>query len=185
MAAYKRYLKLLYKQQNLSLCLEHACKLVEQYPRDIYAYEWICKIYCEQYDKADSTCLESLKEPIDTYAAQLAVLNAESSLALLINAIRHYQAEQYVAARELLYKAQAIQPNYGVMLKLLALTEMHMEAYGLALPLWQQLNDSNNVDYAICISYGDDLEKINEAVTVLKNAEVNDETVRALARYFE
>ncbi|XP_061389029.1 tetratricopeptide repeat protein 37 [Musca vetustissima] len=188
--AYKRYLKLLYKQQDLAKCLEYACKLVDLYPQDIYAYEWICKIYCENYDctEENNNCLESLQQNIEYYATKLGELNSESSLALLIQAIEKYSAEQYVAARDILYRVLVIQPNYSVAMKLLARCEMHLEAFGLAYPLWQQLNDKTNVDYAICVSYSCvDSEILNEAVDVLKALEEKEKTedaVRALARCY-
>ncbi|XP_013109877.2 tetratricopeptide repeat protein 37 [Stomoxys calcitrans] len=184
--AHKRYLKLLYKQQQLDICLANACKLVEFYPDDIYAYEWICKIYCENYDTGNSSLLENLAQPIEVYASKLSVLNPQSGLALLIQAIDKYRAEQYVAARDCLYKVLVIQPNYSVAMRLLACTEMQLEAYGLADALWQQLSDTTSVDYAICVSYGEDQEKLSAAVEILKAQEKSEDVVRGLARcYFK
>ncbi|XP_075166256.1 tetratricopeptide repeat protein 37 isoform X2 [Haematobia irritans] len=186
LSAYKRYLKLLYKQKSLSECLEYACKLVDFYPDDIYAYEWICKIYCENYDTENNSILEKLKQPIEVYASQLSVLNPQSGLVLLIQAIDKYKLEQYVAARDCLYKALAIQPNYSIAIHKLARTEMHLEAYGLADSLWQQLSDKTSMEYAICMSYGDDPEKLKVAVDILNALEKSEEVVRALARcYFK
>ncbi|XP_073812213.1 tetratricopeptide repeat protein 37 [Musca autumnalis] len=186
-SAYKRYLKLLYKRQELAKCLQHACKLVDLYPQDIYAYEWICKIYCENYDSTTTSgCLESLAQSIENYATKLAELNPQSSLAFLIQAIEKYNTEQYVAARDILYKVLVIQPNYSVAIKLLARCEMHLEAYGLAYGLWKQLSDNTNIDYAICVSHvAGDQEQLKEAVEVLKvPEEKSEDVVRALARCY-
>lgn len=182
LSAYKRYLKLLYKQTDLSKCLDYACKLVEKYPEDIYAYEWICKIYCENYESENSQCLESIAQPIDSYASKLSDLNPQSGLALLILAIDKYNAEQYVAARDILYKVLIVQPNYSVAVQILARTEMHLEAYDLAITLWLQLANNTSIDYAICMSYGEDQVKLTEAVEILKSQEKSEDSVRALAR---
>lgn len=183
MSACKRYIKLLFKLRDLELCLERACHLVESYPEDIYAYEWICKIYCENYDSKKKISLDNLKNPIDIYATKLLELNEKSSLGLLVKAISCYESQQYVAARELLYKVQNIQPDYNVALKLLALCEMHVEAYGLAEVLWQQLNQSDSIELAICLSYSEEETKLKEAIKILETKDKNKEIIQALARY--
>ncbi|KNC22993.1 hypothetical protein FF38_07937 [Lucilia cuprina] len=184
LSAYKRFIKLLFKQNDLKLCLERACNLIDFYPEDIYAYEWICKIYCEQYNSTKNACLESLKNPIDFYASKLLELNSESSLGLLVKAIDLYNSQQFVAARELLYRIQIIQPNYEVAIKLLAFTEMQLQSYGLAENLLYQLKDNDSKELAICLSYSDEKSKLNEAVKLLKTKEPSEEINQALARCY-
>ncbi|XP_065368368.1 tetratricopeptide repeat protein 37 [Calliphora vicina] len=184
LSASKRFIKLLFKQDDLNLCLERACNLIEFYPEDIYAYEWICKIYCEHYNFSKKDCLESLKNPIDFYATKLLELNGESSLGWLVKAIDLYNSEKFVAARDILYKVQKIQPNYEVAIKLLAFAEMQLEAYGLAEELWCQLKANDSQEHAICLSHSEEKSKLNEAVTILKAKELTMEIKQALARCY-
>lgn len=183
LSAYKRYIKLLFKFGDLAMCLERACNLVEFYPEDIYAYEWICKIYCENYASDKKTCLDFLKNPIDIYASKLLELNEKSSLGLLVKAISSYESQQYVAARELLYKVQTIQSDYEVAIKLLALCEMQVEAYGLAELLWQQLKQFDSIELATCFSYSEEDSKLKEAIKILKNKNSDKAINSVLARY--
>lgn len=43
-------LRLLYKLKNIDRLVERACDIVEIYPQDPCAYEWICKIYVDKFD---------------------------------------------------------------------------------------------------------------------------------------
>lgn len=180
--AYKRLIKLLYKLGDLKLCLEQACSVVNLFTQDIYAYEWICKIFVEHYDSVKQSCLDALKNPIDFYAEKLLELNQDSSLGLFAKAIQHYQSQKFVAAREFLYKIQIVQPDYHKATKLLAMTEMQLEAYGLAELLWYQLKENESVDLAICLSYSNDKKKINDAIDILKTKETSLPIRQALAR---
>lgn len=183
LSAYKRLIKLLFKLNDLKLCLDRACGLVDLHPKDIYAYEWICKIYCDHYNSSKKTCLDSLKKPIDFYATKLLELNQNSSLGLFVKAISHYNVQQFVAAREHLYKVQILQPDYKEAIKLLAFVEMHLEAYELAELLWYQLNENDSIELATCLSHNKDKSKLAEAVKILKTKDSSEEINKALARY--
>lgn len=183
MTASKRFIKFLYKIGDLKLCVERACNLVELYPEEIYAYEWICKIYCEHYNSSRKACLDSLKNTIDFYATKLLELNENSSLGLFVKAISLYNSQQFVAARNFLYKVQNVQQNYELALQLLAFSEMQLEAYELAEKIWYQLKAHNSTELAICLSYSEEKTKLNEAVEILKTKETSNEVNQILARY--
>lgn len=183
MTASKRFIKFLYKIGDLTLCLDRACKLVELHPEEIYAYEWICKIYCEHYNSSRKACLDSLKTAIDVYATKLLDLNGNSSLGLFVKAIGFYNAQQFVAARDFLYKVQTVQPNYELALQLLAFSEMQLEAYEMAEKIWYQLKENSSTELAMCLSYSEEQTKLNEAVEILKTKETSTEINQILARY--
>lgn len=46
---FKAYLKLLYKMQRIENLLQESCRMSNQYPKEVYPLEWICKIFVE-YD---------------------------------------------------------------------------------------------------------------------------------------
>ena len=182
LTAHKRFLKLLYQQGDLKLCLKKACNLIDFYPEDIYAYEWICKIYCEHYNTNQKDCLGSLSKDVEFYASKLLELNEKSSLGLFVKAINLYNLQQYVASREILYKIQSLDGNNNKAIELLALTEMQLEAFGLAENLWYQLKANENTELGICLSYSQDENKLKEALKILKNKESSLDVKHALAR---
>lgn len=181
--AYKHYVRLLFNSNEQIAVLQHSNKLIDLYPNDSYAYEWICKIYCESYDSERcSTFLLNLKKPIDYYADKLCELKSNVSTALTIKAISNFQSEQFVAARNELYKVLQIHNNYLIAMKLLAMIEMKLEAYERALPLWQQLGEEYLQQYALCLSYALDQCQLQEAIKILNNCDRNPEITKALAR---
>lgn len=182
LTAYKRFLKLLYQQGDFKLCLEKACNLIDFYPEDMYAYEWICKIYCEHYNTTQKDCLNSLNKDVEFYASKLLELNEKSSLGLFVKAINLYHLQQYVAAREMLYQIQLLDGNNNNALELLALTEMQLEAYGLAEELWHKLKANDSFELALCLSYSEDENKLQEAVKIFKTKESSVDIKHALAR---
>lgn len=186
LTAFKRYIKLLYKQNDLNSCIEQAILLTEQYPNDVYALEWICKIYCENYGNAQNeSCIHKLRSSINDYAEKLLNLNANSGLAFLIKAFNSYEQKQYVAARTLLQKALNSQPNYEVALELLAKTEMEIGAYAMAIPLWQQLNKTEQIEYVICLSHTQNENQLQQAVNLIqKLGDASDEWQEILARCY-
>ncbi|XP_017469147.1 PREDICTED: tetratricopeptide repeat protein 37-like [Rhagoletis zephyria] len=152
LSAYKRYLKLLYKQEDYANCIKYACEVTEMYHDDIYAYEWICKIYCEHRNVA-ITCLSEFSKPIEHYVDILLQLNSNASLGLLIRAIKLWEQQQFVTARDLLYRVRVLQPKYTVALELLARVEMVIGAWSLALPIWCDTGKENTIEYAVCLSH--------------------------------
>ncbi|KAH8372463.1 hypothetical protein KR093_011671 [Drosophila rubida] len=181
---YKRYLKWLYKNQDLTDCLRNACNMTLSHPRAVYGFEWICKIYCENHDQPNSEqWMQELKLPIQTYADQLLQFNANSNLALVIKAFDLFEQQQYVAARQLALQAQQFHPTYKVTLQLLARIHMKLGAYRLALLLWQELGRPNE-ELAHCQSYENDATKLQEAVTLLSGFPQSELNVKALARCY-
>lgn len=180
--AYKRYLKLLYKQGYHANCFKYSCEAAKKYPEDIYAYEWVCKIYCEFRD-VSIACLKEAQETIEHYVDTLLQLNPNASLALLIRAIKHFEQKQFVAARDLLYRVQELQPNYSIALELLARVEMLIGVWGLALPIWKTIGKDNSIEYAFCLSHvSNNEEQLLEVIELLKKFEQNEEVTAALAR---
>lgn len=180
--AYKRYLKLLYKQECYANCFKHACEATKKYLDDIYAYEWVCKIYCEFRDVSIS-CLKEAQQTIEHYVDALLQINPNASLGLLIRAIKHFEQKQFVAARDLLYRVQELQPKYSIALELLARVEMLIGVWGLALPIWKTIGKDNSIEYAICLSHvSSNEQQLLEAIELLKKFEPNEEVTAALAR---
>ncbi|XP_034475811.1 tetratricopeptide repeat protein 37 [Drosophila innubila] len=181
---YKRYLKWLYKEQDLVSCLRHACNMTVSHPRAVYGYEWICKIYCEFHDRPyKDAWMQELKFPIQAYAEQLLEFNANSNLALLIKSFDLYQQQQYIPARQLALQAQQCHPSYKVTLQLLARIHMKLGAYRLALMLWQEIGRENQ-EYAQCLSYENDPTKLKEAVELLRGFPESELNIKALARCY-
>uniref|UniRef100_W8BBM6 Tetratricopeptide repeat protein 37 n=1 Tax=Ceratitis capitata TaxID=7213 RepID=W8BBM6_CERCA len=184
--ANKRYLKLLYKQEDYANCFTHACEVTTKYPNDIYAYEWVCKVYCEAREVAKA-CLEKTDKPIEHYVETLLQINPKASLGLLIKAIQLFENQQYVSARDLLYRVQELQPKYRVALELLARTEMLIGVWGLALPLLKMIGNDNSVEYAMCLSHLSNNEKeLQETIELLQKCDKNEEITATMARcYFK
>lgn len=180
--AYKRYLKLLFKQNELTACLGHACKVIDLYPKDIYAYGWICKIYCDNYEKDQAIAFDGLTQSVDFYASKLLDLDENSYLGLVVKAIDLYNTQQYVASRQLLRHALKEEPNYMVAVKLLACTETHLEAYGLAEDLWQRLGKEFREEYALCLSHAQEESKLQEALHLLNEENLSPKALQATAR---
>uniref|UniRef100_A0A1A9UF77 Tetratricopeptide repeat protein 37 n=1 Tax=Glossina austeni TaxID=7395 RepID=A0A1A9UF77_GLOAU len=183
-SAYKRYLKLLFKRNELTACLSHACKVIDLYPKDIYAYGWICKIYCDNYEKDQFIAFDGLTQSVDFYASKLLDLNENSYLGLVVKAIDLYNAQQYVASRQLLCHALKEEPNYMVAVKLLACTETHLEAYGLAEDLWQRLGKEFREEYALCLSHAQEESKLQEALNLLTEGNLSPKALQATARCY-
>lgn len=183
---YKRYLKFLYKQQDYVSCMRHACNMTESHPRDVYAYEWICMMHCENHEKVNNKAWQSeLRRPVSDYAAQLLQLNPKSNLALLVQALELYLKEQFVAARQLALQALEYQPSYRMTQQLLARIHMKLGAHKLALLLWQELGEQHE-EYAQCLSYKMDAKLLEEASKLLKDKAATDElSLKALARFVE
>lgn len=179
---YKRYLKWLYKEKDFASCVRNALKMTESHPRDVYGYEWICKIYCENHDEPHNEVWQrELTAPIQTYAEKLLQFNANSNLALLIKAFDLYAQQQYIPARQLVLQAQQSHPSYKVTLQLLARIHMHLGAHRMALRLWQELGLETE-EYAQCLSHETDATKLKKAVELLQQLPQNEENVKALAR---
>lgn len=179
---YKRYLKWLYKEKDFASCVRNALKMTESHPRDVYGYEWICKIYCENHDEPHNEVWQrELTAPIQTYAEKLLQFNANSNLALLIKAFDLYAQQQYIPARQLVLQAQQSHPSYKVTLHLLARIHMHLGAPRMALLLWQELGLETE-EYAQCLSHETDATKLKKAVELLQQLPQNEENVKALAR---
>lgn len=182
---YKRYLKWLYKEKDFASCIRNASNMTESHPRDVYGYEWICKIYCENHDEQNSEVWkQELKAPIQSYAEQLLEFNANSNLALLIQAFDLYAQKQYLPARQLVLQAQQSHPSYKVTLQLLARIHMQLGAHRMALLLWQELGQQTD-DYAQCLSHENDATKLREAAELLEKFPQSDSNVKALARSVE
>uniref|UniRef100_A0A1B0BDM6 Tetratricopeptide repeat protein 37 n=1 Tax=Glossina palpalis gambiensis TaxID=67801 RepID=A0A1B0BDM6_9MUSC len=182
--AYKRYLKLLFKQNELTACLSHACKVIDLYPKDIYAYGWICKIYCDNYEKNQFIAFDGLTQSVDFYASKLLELNENSYLGLVVKAIDSYNTQQYVTSRQLLSHALKEEPNYMVAVKLLARTETHLEAYDLAEELWQRLGKEFREEYALCLSHAQEESKLQEALDLLNEENLSPKALQATARCY-
>ncbi|XP_064547888.1 superkiller complex protein 3 [Drosophila montana] len=182
---YKRYLRWLYKQQDFVSCIRNACNMTVSHPRDVYGYEWICKTYCENHDRAHSEAWQrELPLSIHIYAEQLLALNPNSNLALLVKALDLFSQEQFIQARQLTLQALECQPGYRVAQQLLARIHMKLGAHKLALLLWQELGVEHE-EYAQCLSYGNDAKQLQEAVRLLKDSSSKDElNVKALARCY-
>lgn len=182
---YKRYLRWLYKQQDFVSCIRNACNMTVSHPRDVYGYEWICKTYCENHDRAHSEAWQrELPLSIHTYAEQLLALNPNSNLALLVKALDLFAQEQYIQARQLALQALECQPGYRVAQQLLARIHMKLGAHRMALLLWQELGEQHE-EYAQCLSYGNDAKQLQEAVRLLKDSPSKGElNIKALARCY-
>ncbi|XP_030374099.1 tetratricopeptide repeat protein 37 [Scaptodrosophila lebanonensis] len=181
---YKRYLKWLYKEQDYVSCIRNACNMTISHPKHVYAYEWICKIYCETHWQLDNEAWQlELKQPIQSYAEILINLNENSNLGLLTKAFHMYGQDQFLGARQLALQAQKSHPTYKVTLELLARIHMQLGAYKMALLLWQELGQVHE-EYAECLSYETDATKLKEAVNLLENSERTVKNVKCLARCY-
>ncbi|XP_053963021.1 tetratricopeptide repeat protein 37 [Anastrepha ludens] len=184
--AYKRYLKLLYKKGDYTNCIKHACAVTEKYPHDIYAYEWVCKIYCECREVA-TECLNNQNQNIEQYVAALLQLNKNASLGLLIKAIEFYEQRQFVAARDLLYRVRELQPTYTIALELLARVEMVIGVWSMALSIWCKIGKKNSVEHALCLSHvSNEKAQLRETTEMLQKFDQNEDVMAVLARcYFK
>ncbi|XP_067630792.1 tetratricopeptide repeat protein 37 isoform X2 [Eurosta solidaginis] len=185
--ACKRYLKLLYKQKEYGNCIKNACEVIKKYPNDVYAYEWVCKVYCESRELS-KTYLNESRQTIEYYVDALLELNPNASLALLIRAIKLWEEQQFVSARDLLYRVQELQPKYTVALDLLAQVEMMLGAWSLALQIFCRIEKDDTIQYAVCLSHASKNERqLREAIELLQKFDQNDdEVLEALARcYFK
>ncbi|PSN51235.1 Tetratricopeptide repeat protein 37 [Blattella germanica] len=79
---YKKYLRLLYKNNKKTLLLDEARNMHLLYPKSDSALEWICKVYSEHV-ALNLTCSKVFEDNIEGYYKKLDELNWESSLSLL------------------------------------------------------------------------------------------------------
>lgn len=209
-SAKKRYLKLLYNRQEYQNCIKNAMELIETIPNDSYAYEWILKIHCENFqypelyypkkevNKGEGKGGEEVEEEfsMDNYVMKFTELCPNSILLPFVKAIDCYKQQQYAQTRTYLYKTLTTIPDYRAAIELLAKSETQMEAYLLAKGLWQQLGDKYLKDYAICLSYSKDEDDVKKALKIFHqklkininniDSSINslpEEIVNALARY--
>ncbi|XP_037929476.1 uncharacterized protein LOC119663960, partial [Teleopsis dalmanni] len=180
---YKKYIKLLYKLQDYKNCLKHASLIVQQNAEDEYAYEWICKIYSEYYkDDVFKDWQNELEYPVEHYSEKLVQLNEKSSLGLLVKSIIFYNQQQYVPCRDLLNKVRTLVPDNIVAIDLLAITNMVLGAFEIAMNLWHDIH--NDKMYAICASHTADRELNKSAIKLLQTLEQSIDVVEALARCY-
>ncbi|XP_055859258.1 tetratricopeptide repeat protein 37 [Episyrphus balteatus] len=180
---FQRYLKLLYKQNDLEKLLKMSDHMFNFFPEELCPLEWICMVYCENY-KTNSSILSALEMPIDFYVEKLENLNPKSSLAVLIRAIKAYEFEQMVQARSLLFQVNQIQPGYKVALQLMANTEMQIGAYIIAIPIVQSLGWTK--EYGICLSHSSCPDDLKKAIEVLEKLDHSEEDVLdSLARCYQ
>lgn len=179
---FQRYLKVLYKQNDLEQLLKTADHMFNFFPEELCPLEWICKVYCENY-KINDNILSAIEMPIDFYAEKLENLNPNSSLAFLIKAIKAIDCEQMVKARNLLAHANQIQPGYKMLLQMMAKVEIEIGAYTTAIELVQNLGWKR--EHGVCLSYSSCLEDLRRAVEILVKLDQNEEDVLdSLARCY-
>ncbi|XP_055919352.1 tetratricopeptide repeat protein 37 [Eupeodes corollae] len=178
---FQRYLKLLYKQNDLEKLLKTSDSMYNIFPDELCSLEWICKIYCENY-LANQDVLSALEMPIDFYAEKLENLNKQSSLALLIKAIKAFDSDQMATARSLLNQVNQIQPGYKVAMQLMANTEIKIGAYTLAAPIVKTLGWAK--EYAVCMSYSRSPDDLRKAIETLVTVDQSEEVLDSLARCY-
>lgn len=194
-SAKKRYLKLLYNRKEYPSCIRNAIELIDAIPNDSYAYEWILKIHCENFqypqlyypndDANGQFCL-------DAYVTKFSELCPNSILLPFAKAIDCYKSQQYAQARTHLYKTLTTVPDYREAIELLAKSETQMEAYILAKGLWQQLGEKHLKDYAVCLSFSKEEDDLKKALKIFhqklkfhidRSQSLPETVVDALARY--
>lgn len=191
----KRYLKLLYNRREYKSCVCNAIELIESLPNDSYAYEWLLKIYCENFqhpevfypNNIDNFCVES-------YISKFKEICPQSILLTFYEATNFYNTQQYAQARTLLYKVIASDAEYNAAIELLAKCETEMESYTLAKDLWKKLGDKFLIDYIICLTHSTEESDLINALELLhEKQEINididekpppsDVVIEALSRY--
>nr|CAD7262121.1 unnamed protein product [Timema shepardi] len=103
---YKKYLKLLYKHDKLSLLLEEAKRMHELYPSSSYPLEWICKVYGEEvaHGRDGWTDVEELCD-------KLTAISPDSTIGAVARGALHMRRGDLVTALDLLKKAIEDGPN--------------------------------------------------------------------------
>ncbi|XP_058821841.1 tetratricopeptide repeat protein 37 [Topomyia yanbarensis] len=158
---FKRYLKLLYRLKIYDKLIVKACIMHERFQNDIYPLEWICKTYAEQLlDQQEIVKL--LPAPLEKYLNTAIQINPKSALALVARGILHYERGEMQEAEEILQKTDAIQPNWGICLNVLAEIYSIRKAYGLAENIYRQLKVVN-IHYYIALIEDGSAEKLQEA----------------------
>lgn len=167
--AKKRYVKLLYNQREFKNCIRNAIDLIDVLPNDSYAYEWICKVYCENFQYPELYVLDDMEGfSIDTYINKFSEISQNSILLPFVKAIECYRSQQYAQTRANLYKTLNVIPKYREAILLLAQTETQMEAYTLAKGLWLQLGDDYIQDYAICLTHSTEVDDLKKALKIFQ-----------------
>lgn len=95
---YKKYLRVLYKLDKLSLLLIEAAKMHGIFPEDIYPLEWICRVYSEQ-SITNGHC-DGIE--ITPFYDALFALHAESDLAFFAKAVYLFNIKSLIESRTIL-----------------------------------------------------------------------------------
>ncbi|CAG2064505.1 unnamed protein product, partial [Timema podura] len=103
---YKKYLKILYKHDKLSLLLEEARRMHELYPSSSYPLEWICKVYGEEvaHGRDGWTDVEELCD-------KLTAISPDSTIGVVARGALLMRRGDLVTALDLLKKAIEDGPN--------------------------------------------------------------------------
>lgn len=92
----KAFLKLAYKLGKVDDLIEKALQMYANFPNDVHALEWICKIFVERATNIRGGIVPQLQLPIEVFSA------VSSCFALVARAIYWYQANDFVQSRDLL-----------------------------------------------------------------------------------
>ncbi|XP_055636051.1 tetratricopeptide repeat protein 37 [Toxorhynchites rutilus septentrionalis] len=158
---FKQYLKLLYRLKKNEKLVGKASLMHKQFQNDIFPLEWICKAYVEELVGRNEvqTLLEA---PLDTYLDAAIKLNSESVLALAAKGIQCYRDEDWVRAELLLRKVDSLQPNWNIILNMLADVYTHLKLYGQAENICRRIKVVKSNLFIALIEDGS-LEKLQEA----------------------
>ncbi|XP_039441713.1 tetratricopeptide repeat protein 37 [Culex pipiens pallens] len=158
---FKRYLKLLYKLKLHEKLVRKACAMHDRFRNDNYPLEWICKVYAEEL--IDDCSMEKLlTKPLQQYIDAAIEIKSDSALALVASGILNYRSGEMTRAKELLRKADSVQPNWSICLKVLAEVYFREKAFGLAENIYRQLKIVNSNLFVALVEDGS-VEKLQEA----------------------
>lgn len=120
---YKKYLKILYDKDELTILMKEAINMHQQFPQDIISLEYICLIYCEQNILGENFSDIDMTQ----FYECLLKLNKESEIATVTKAIYLKKSNDLITAREILKDMLVLKPHsiHGWM----ALSEISMKLY--------------------------------------------------------
>lgn len=116
------------------------CDMYEQFKKDAYPLEWICKVYTENMKtKEIENIKEVLRKDIREYVEALYVLNPKSILGLITKGMHHFDSGEYLEALDIFTAVNEIKPNWSTCLRMLAQVYIKFRSYELAEKCYRDL----------------------------------------------
>lgn len=120
---YKKYLTILYDNNDLDVLIKEAVNILQQFPRDIVSLEYMCRAYCKQSILGRDIADINIAQFCDT----LLSLNNECDIAAVAKALHLKKTGDLIRAREILKDTLTLKPksSYGW----IALSEISRRLY--------------------------------------------------------